>query len=376
MALAVLTLKSTMAQELEHRPAQVSVVPGLSTNGINAGSFYQNFSFNLLGGLNGGVKGLELGGIININKQFAKGTQMAGVANWVGGETAGVQMAGVLNRAGGASRTWQMAGVANLNKGSIRNSQWAGVLNVAGANSKGAQLSGVANLVKGNMSGFQAAGVVNIATGEIKGTQLSGIVNQAKQVRGAQVGVINLAGSSKVQVGVINIADSANATFGLINIVRQNGYYRGEVWASETFLANAAFKMGTRKLYTLLAAGWRQKDNTYHLGYGIGFGSEFLTREKTALSLDLITYQLSEDKFWTSEGPNNIHQARLTWARRISGNTAFLLGGTFNVLHSTYRANETEGKIGMDIAPWDVYSKVQRNRLIALWPGVQVGFRF
>lgn len=377
LGLAALAAQETVAQELERRPAQISVVPGIGTNGTAGKKIYQPFSFNILAGLNGGVNGFELGGILNIDTEFARGVQVAGVSNLVGGETEGVQLAGVVNANKGDSKAWQMAGVANLNKGGSGNSQWAGVVNVAGGNSTGSQLGGVANVVKGDMQGLQAAGVVNVATGNVDGAQFSGVINQARSIRGAQIGVINLAGSSKgLQLGVINIADSATTTVGLINIVRRNGYYRGEVWAGETFYANAAFKMGTRRFYSLLAAGWRQKDKTYQLGYGFGIGSELMSRDKAALSLDLIAYQLAENELWTKEGTNNLYQARLSWARQVSGNTAFLIGATFNVFNSTFQSNGADGSIGMDITPWNIYSEVHGGRRITMWTGINVGFRF
>ncbi|MER2999497.1 hypothetical protein [Pontibacter populi] len=376
LVLSGLMTPVAIAQELDHRPAQLSVVPGIGTNGIKSGNYYNTFSFNLLGGYNGGVQGLELGGILNMDKEFSKGVQMAGVANLVGGESAGVQMAGVVNVNAGGSSAVQMAGVANINKGWSSSSQFSGVLNVAGANGKGVQFSGVANVVNGSMHGFQAAGVINVA-GEVKGSQLSGVINQAKAISGTQVGVLNIAGNSKAaQIGVINIADSANTTIGLINIVRKNGYYRGEIWAGETLYANAAFKMGTKNFYSLIAAGWQQKDSHYHLAYGFGIGSEFITRERSALNLDLIAYHLSKDELWTDESANNLYQTRLIWARSIAGNKSVLVGATFNVLHSEHAPVGADDEIGMDIAPWSTYNEVSHNRRIAMWPGLNIGFRF
>ncbi len=51
------------------RPYQVSVIPGVSTNGALNSQVINNFSFNILGGYSGGTNGFELGGLFNIDKK-------------------------------------------------------------------------------------------------------------------------------------------------------------------------------------------------------------------------------------------------------------------------------------------------------------------
>ena len=43
---------------------QFSLFPGISTNGIESGSYYNKFSFNLFGGLSAGNRILELGSFV------------------------------------------------------------------------------------------------------------------------------------------------------------------------------------------------------------------------------------------------------------------------------------------------------------------------
>ena len=63
---------------------QFSLFPGISTNGIASGSYYNSFSFNLFGGLSAGNRVLELGLITNANMKTTTGIQIAGLANIVG----------------------------------------------------------------------------------------------------------------------------------------------------------------------------------------------------------------------------------------------------------------------------------------------------
>lgn len=341
------TLPNVVAQEstpeLESRPAQVSVVPGIGTNGLNGSAYRQPFSFNLLGGSNGGVNGFELGGILNIDRAFATGLQIGGLANIVQGPVRGLQIGGVVN--------------------------------TAASELIGLQIGGVANLVKGSVSGLQLGGVVNAASESVDGAQISGVVNIAQQVDGLQLGVVNLAGTAKgLQLGVVNIADSAGEMIGVLNIARKNGYYRGELWAGETFYGNAAFKMGTKKFYTIFALGWQQRDEVYRLGYGLGFGAALGRVAGVDLNLDLLNYQVSEERMWMSNSTNLMQQARLVATIGIGGRKAVLIGTTFNVFESDFK-NSGEGT-GMDLAAKTIYSKIHRDTRVTMWPGLNAGFRF
>jgi hypothetical protein len=114
--LLALTGSLVAAQETDSsgvRPAQVSFAYPLGTNGADSLNYSNGFSFNILFGLNGGVRGAELGGVFNFNAGDVKWAQLAGVLNINTGDTSGVQMAGVLNTNFGDTRGLQMS-PANL----------------------------------------------------------------------------------------------------------------------------------------------------------------------------------------------------------------------------------------------------------------------
>ena len=54
------------------RPFQISLVPGVSTHGTLSSQVINNFSLNIFGGYSGGVAGIELGGLFNIDKKDAQ----------------------------------------------------------------------------------------------------------------------------------------------------------------------------------------------------------------------------------------------------------------------------------------------------------------
>jgi hypothetical protein len=84
--------------------------------------------------------------------------------------------------------------------------------------------------------------------------------------------------------------------------------------------------------------------------------------------------QLSENGFY-SKGMNNLSQSRLTYAKEIKGNNAVFLGLTFNFLNTDH-SGMSDGEYKMDIAPGYIYERFTDIRRYAMWPGLNVGFRF
>ena len=228
------------------RPVQLSLVPGLSTNGPLNSQVTNKFSVNLIGGFSAGLAGIELGGVFNIDKKSVTGLQAAGVVNVAGDSVKGVQLAGAINKDLDSVRGLQAAGVANAAK-----------------QIKGVQLAGVYNGAD-KVYGFQAAAVIN-RTHHLKG----------------------------VQIGVINIADtSEGVSIGLLNITH-HGLHELSVYADEWSPINLAFRSGTPKLYTILFAGMNPDHDRRSYYYGYGLGHQFTFTPKLSLRPELSVMQLS-----------------------------------------------------------------------------------
>jgi hypothetical protein len=244
------------------RPFQLSLTPGLSTQGKMSGQVINNFSFNVFGGYTGGVNGLELGGLFNINKKYVRYVQGAGLFNITGGYVHGLQLAGINNTVLDPVKGVQAAGVNNLVTGSFAGLQISGVYNHVSDSVKGFQAAGVANFARRKVSGVQVAGVINFANKEMAGVQASGVFNYARRLRG-------------VQIGLINIADSSSGySIGLINIVLK-GYHKLSFSTDEWVDVNAAFKTGNSKLYSILKAGIDLDTAKKVFTFGYGLGSEW-----------------------------------------------------------------------------------------------------
>ncbi len=249
-----------MKKFFTEKPFQFSVIPGVSTQGKLSGQVINNFSFNLLGGYTGGINGLEIGGLFNLNKKDVRYLQVGGLFNIVGGSVTGLQVGGIQNTSLKNVTGLQIAGINNYVRKNFKGLQIAGVANVNGGEMKGWQISGVSNFQNRNLSGVQLAGVGNISGGEMKGLQIGSVFNYAKKLKGTQV-------------GLINIADTSDGySIGLINIVLK-GYHKLSLSTNEIVDGNIAFKTGSRRLYSILQAGLNLKkadEKLYTFGYGLG----------------------------------------------------------------------------------------------------------
>jgi len=194
----------------ETRPFQVSFLPFLGTNGRLSGTVSNNFSFNIIGGYSHSVKGIEIGGMLNIDRKTMEGTQIAGFANLNGGYTKGIQIAGFSNYSGESTYGVQAAGMSNLTIGNMEGLQLAGFVNVLHGKMDGLQFSGFNNVSTYDVNGTQLTGFVNVAVQNVELAQISGFANYAKNVNGLQLagfGNIALEDVNKLQVaGFMNVA--------------------------------------------------------------------------------------------------------------------------------------------------------------------------
>lgn len=260
------------ADSLTFSPFQLSLVPVLGTHSLYGSRVVFHASLNVIGGYTGGVDGLEMGGVFNINRTDVRGVQMAGVFNLVGGDVHGVQMGGVANKVKADVSGLLMAGVSN----------WTG-------NAKGTQLAGVTNRTK-EMEGLQMAGVLNSAT-ESKGLQMAGVLNHSSGETGSQIaGVINI--GQKVRgiqlAGVINVADSSDYPIGLINIIK-NGRKSFSLETDESGLAAVTFRSGGRVLYGLVGAGYYLSDRELSYVVEAGIGAHLINNNTFSLDAEALT---------------------------------------------------------------------------------------
>jgi len=271
LALSAAVLSTSLkAQESEIEPpegSQFTFAYPLGTNGVDAINVSNEFSFNLLYGVNGGLDGLEIGGLANYNH----------------GEVHGMQL----------------AGVANINKERTNGLMWAGGFNLTFEETRGVQLADF-----------------NVAAGDFTGVQ-AGVVNYAGRMRGVQLGVINIVGE-----------DNGAIPIGLINVVR-GGYYALEWVSSEALYTNLNYKMGVEHFYTIFKLGysWYDDNDTYSIG--LGFGSMFTLAEKHKISMDLSLNQIVFNEEWDSDH-NYLTKFDLSYRYSLGEHVSLIAGPSLN----------------------------------------------
>lgn len=389
------------------RVAQLSFLPHLGTNNLLSGSTSNLFSINILGGFVESVKVFEVGGILNIVRKNAGVFQSAGVANFVGGKFIGIQSAGLLNRVGKNFYGLQFAGVGNRTGGDHRGMQGASVFNSVAGSFSGIQSSGVINSAKNKSTGLQAAGVLNTAD-KLTGVQAAGVLNTAKNFQGSQMasvlnysskgkglqiaavvniadtlsgvqmsGLLNVAGVMKgVQIGIVNIADTCSGvSLGFINIIKK-GYTHIDIYATETFLANIAYRGGTNRFYTILMGGINPQlvgDEMLYT-YGLGAGTSFANNKKLRYDLDLIAQNVSLGTL--TDDINMLYRLGFSANYPIAKKLSLTLGISYNfyLVDSTTPQYET---VFSKLPPYFISNEQAGDgRNIKTWFGLKAGIRF
>lgn len=290
------------------RPIQTSILPGIGTHGLIGSQVVNKFSLNLLGGYTAGVNGFEMASLFNINKGNVRYIQVAGIFNAVRGNVQGFEIAGISNHISGKVGGFQVAGISNIIKGKTGAVQVAGISNIVKDTMKGAQLAGVVNFNSDVANGIQIAGVQNKNSGKTKGVQLSGVSNLAgdsakglhisgvsnhalKSMKGMQFScVYNYAKNMKgFQFGLVNIADSMDGFgLGLVNYY-SNGYHKLVVSSNELQSINIGFMSGTHNIYSIISLGANPGNNkAYSVSYGIG--KEINLNKRLSINTEIIGY--------------------------------------------------------------------------------------
>lgn len=340
------------------RAFQISLVPGLSTQGKLSPQITTAFSVNVLGGYTGGVSFIELGGLFNITKTNVKYVQAAGLLNLVGGDVRGLQMAGLHNHVLDTVNGVQAAGISNYVKGKFTGLQMGGVYNHAVDTVRGMQLAGVANFSKQQTAGFQMAGVGNVANRNMKGVQLAGVFNYAKHLKG-------------VQIGLINVSDSSDGySIGLLNFVRKNGYHKINISTNEVTQLNAAIRTGSRKLYSAIHAGVNLQPNEKLYSFGFGLGKDIRLNKQLFLNTEIASHQLYAGT-WDYMNLLNKFSLNLQW-QPVKGFSIYA-GPSFSVFISDQQTAVTGYK-------FPVYNNALRtydfSNRVKGWIGFSAGVNF
>ncbi len=408
---------------IEQKTAQISLIPKIGSNTKMSGSIENSFSLNVFAGYSAGVRVMEIGGLMNINKRHVSGFQAAGLSNIVGGRTKGLQIAGLSNNNRGSLHGLQVAGISNMVVDTIRGVQLAGISNILQGGMKGWQLAGISNVTTKDVDGVQISGISNFARGDVDVMQIGGIINMGKNVNGVQIagiintsaekvggiqltgignfaqevnagqlsGIINIA-TKRVrgiqiagivnygkeikgsQLAFLNISDTVSGLpIGFISFVRR-GYRRAEFSANEVLYANLTLKTGVRKLYNIFTGGLIPNDSIQTWSIGYGFGFERSISNKFHHSYDFTANWIMEkDKpFGTL---NLLNKLSINFSYLLGKRTSLFLGPSIN-FHLSEWIDDDTGEFLTKIAPYALNTTVFGDTQMQIWIGGQFGIRF
>lgn len=338
------------------RKTQVSLVPGVGSNGELSGKTTVDYSFNTIGGFVGGVRVLEIGGVFNLDWDSVSYFQMAGVFNKVGGHQQGLQFAGVTNINKSDVYGGQFAGITNITSGEVIGAQSAGIVNFADRFT-GAQFAGIGNYSYNNSIGGQFAGVFNKSKGKLIGAQVAGIVNIADDVVGAQIGLININNSiDGVPVGFFSYS--------------RKGLHQLELSTNESFHLNVAFKSGVNQFYNTFIGGVRFNGGSSIYGFGYGIGTSVRTSRKTRIFFDAQAMALHRKGIPIR--PNGIGKLTPSFQWQISPIFAIAAGPSFNIMV----ADGASSFAYSSLVPYSVFTHVEGAYKLQTWVGGHIALRF
>lgn len=374
---------------MANRPIQTSLLPGIGTRGMIGSQVSNKFSFNILGGYTGGVEGLEIGTIFNINKGDVKGLQISGIFNSVSGNVKGCQIGAIYNYVSQNTGGVQISGIGNIVKKKTSGVQIAGISNLDLDNFRGVQISGISNHNQGQTKGIQLAGITNINHKETKGLQMAGFNNHCdtnikgmqwagfsnharKEMKGIQMaGVYNYARKMKgLQFGLINVADTMDgAGIGLVNIYG-NGLNKLVVSSSDIQQVNIAYLSGAKKLHSIIGMGANADLHNQLYSAFFGLGSSINLSQRWSLHPECYgqVYYLGDWGYVPLVG-----RVQLDLSYKVYQKLELFAGVSYSITENR------RGTTVKDYSPWLNTSNIQyriiNNNNLASWMGWQMGIR-
>lgn len=331
-------------------------VPYLGTSMRDGTRVERKLSFNLIGGITGGVRGIELGGVFNIDRHSLCGAQFAGTFNFVGGDAAGAQFSAV-----------------NIVGGTFLGAQF-GQVNVVGSDLMGPQF-GLLNLAGGRTSGAQL-GLTNISVHGLGGAQLGLLNVDIGRTHGAQLGLVNVT-TERVEgamVGLVNVAQDANAAVGLVNVI-WNGRAQLDAWGTDGGLLMVGATQGARFTHNIYGIGIRPMGDLPAFATTLGIGVRVYSSSSLTVDIDALSYGIMRKNPDVSRIDfASIHQLRVPVSLSPVKGIWFFVAPSVSV--STVERDSHLWQEKLALFGSQRLSSADADVTVRIWPGASVGARF
>jgi len=343
------------------------LVPFVGTSGRHRAREIRDWSLNLVGGANYGVRRGELAAGFNLNRGFVHGFQAAGGANLNLGELDGVQVAAGINLAGGEAEGAQIAAGANYAGGPMRGGQVAAGGNVAAAGIGGGQVAAGGNLAFGPVRGAQVAAGFNLATEGISGVQAASVNVATGEVDG-------------VQLGLVNVAEDADFALGLVNVF-YGGRLHVELSGDESGFVEARLKNGGDHFHYLYTLGGRGRtDAGAKLSFGMGLGGHVPVSDALFVDFELLARGLAGDHADDTDGVvvrSDTSQDGVRWLHTVRVAVGFSLAPKLALIGGlTYNVFVDPGDTGDDGTDYGLFGNHHLGGGVRGWPGFTLGVQF
>lgn len=255
--------------------ATIGLVPPLSVDRVRGAHVIVGAGLHALVGYTDGSRFASVSGVIDSQREFASGIQIAGVAAFAGKVDTGIQIGGAGAISRGATTGVQIGGAVTSSAGDLEGLQIAGAVATARRDTSGLQIAGAGAVTSGELHGLQIAGATSIA-GRVRGLQIAGGATIGGDVEGMQIGVINIAKKMRgVQVGVINISGDGDDAYpiGLINYSK-NGRVAVDAWVETSQLSAIALRHGTRHIHNVWGVAYSTDHDHLMPGAGLGYHTD------------------------------------------------------------------------------------------------------
>jgi hypothetical protein len=190
------------------------------------------------------------------------------------------------------------------------------------------------------------------------GLQASGFMNVTRNLAGTQLGVFNFADTI-----------SKGIPIGIFSFVR-HGKHSLEIFGSETFQSNIAFKTGVKRFYNILYAGYQFRPNSFRWSYGYGIGTEITMGKKWYANIDALAMHVNENEEHTNTLNLNT-RIQTSLGYKLSDNVAVFIGPNINLLISDYQ--NSDGSYST-LPKWKIGKTGPYND--QLYWGITAGMRF
>ncbi len=229
----------------------------------------------------------------------------------------------------------QFGGLANVAH-DVKGLQLSAISNMASGEVKGVQLSAVSNTAVSTKHSLQLSGIANVCTRKMQGLQLA-YGNYAGEVRGMQIGLLNMCGGEVkgMQIGLINYSkDSTSHKLGLVSITPSTRIQM-MAFIGNTSKLNLAVRFKNRYTYTLLGGGTHYLDLHEKFSGCLYYraGTFFPISRKLELSGDLGFFHIENFENESTETPERMYslQGRINLEYKLSSKLSLFASGGYGV---------------------------------------------